>query len=66
MIKPKEVDYTSHVAYTRDLEVYCAEVEAELSVQTKAADHWLAEACRDHNALEKIIQQNPVAAGAKE
>ena len=30
---------------------------AERDAQSKAADHWMSEACRDHNALQKLIPE---------
>ena len=35
-------------------------LQAELLVQTKAADHWMTEATRDHNDLAKLKQQEPI------
>jgi hypothetical protein len=66
MNKPKEVDYTSHVAYTRALEAYCAEVEAELAKAALHIKHIGNDALRAENAelrakLAKIKQQEPVA-----
>jgi regulator of replication initiation timing len=36
-------------------------LRAELDAQTKAANYWMGEACSNHNALVKLIQQEPVA-----
>ena len=30
---------------------------AERDAQSKAADHWMSEACRDHNVLQKLIPE---------
>lgn len=36
MIKPEEHNYVSHVAYTRDLEKYCNELEQVNDIQTNS------------------------------
>lgn len=43
MKKPLEHEYTSHVAYTRDLEKYCHELEIVNNIQT--------------NSIETLIQK---------
>ena len=60
-IKPQESDYTSHVAYTRTLEHYCAEIEADLRAASMSAAWQGFEINELRAELERLKAQAPLS-----
>ena len=64
MKKPSEHEYTSHVAYSRELEVYCAVVEAErneLNVNIDAVQFAIVKIAADRDAALALLNRAAAA-----